>query len=106
MPPSALDLLIRATFPPSSARVKVGVVWMIYLQRFYPVQLQCDLLLTFLLNYVVQATERFESVYPILKEVALAGVPGSKAMKQVSQQTLTFAVKAAGDGKLLSSSMS
>ncbi|KAL1806948.1 hypothetical protein ACET3Z_030016 [Daucus carota] len=66
MPPSALDLLLRATFPPSSARVK--------------------------------ATERFESVYPVLKEVALAGVPGSKAMKQVTQQTLTFAVKAAGEG--------
>ena len=53
----------------------------------------------------MQATERFESVYPVLKEVALAGVPGSKAMKQVTQQTLTFAVKAAGEGKLLSNSL-
>ncbi|KAK6931604.1 Transmembrane protein 214 [Dillenia turbinata] len=46
----------------------------------------------------VKATERFEAVYPTLKEVALAGSPGSKAMKQVSQQMLAFAVKAAGEG--------
>ncbi|KAK9060054.1 hypothetical protein SSX86_020758 [Deinandra increscens subsp. villosa] len=66
MPPSALDLLLRVTFPPSSARVK--------------------------------ATERFEAVYPTLKEVALAGSPGSKAMKQVSQQILTVSLKALGEG--------
>ncbi|CAK9152285.1 unnamed protein product, partial [Ilex paraguariensis] len=66
MPPLALDLLLRVTFPASSARVK--------------------------------ATERFEAIYPTLKEVALAGSPGSKAMKQVSQQILTFAMKAAGEG--------
>ncbi|KAL3830778.1 hypothetical protein ACJIZ3_019580 [Penstemon smallii] len=46
----------------------------------------------------VKATERFEAVYPILKEVALAGSPGSKAMKQVSQQIQTFAMKAVGEG--------
>lgn len=45
----------------------------------------------------VKATERFEAVYPTLKAVALAGSPGSKAMKQVSQQILSFAVKAAGE---------
>lgn len=33
----------------------------------------------------VQATERFEAVYPILKEVALVASPGSKAMKQITQ---------------------
>ncbi|KAK1419866.1 hypothetical protein QVD17_29266 [Tagetes erecta] len=66
MPPSALDLLLRVTFPSSSARVK--------------------------------ATERFEAVYPTLKEVALAGSPGSKAMKQVSQQILTVSLKASGEG--------
>ncbi|KAL8112272.1 uncharacterized protein LOC141666994 [Apium graveolens] len=66
MPPSALDLLLRVTFPTSSARVK--------------------------------ATERFEAIYPILKEVALAGVPGSKGMKLVSQQILTICTKAAGEG--------
>ncbi|KAJ8548414.1 hypothetical protein K7X08_032517 [Anisodus acutangulus] len=66
MPPSALDLLLRVTFPAPSARVK--------------------------------ATERFEAVYPTLKEVALAGSPGSKAMKQVSQQILLLAVKAVGGG--------
>ncbi|KAM1520628.1 hypothetical protein ACFX10_010985 [Malus domestica] len=45
----------------------------------------------------VKATERFEAIYPTLKAVALAGAPGSKAMKQVSQQMLSFAVKAAGE---------
>ncbi|KAL8463660.1 hypothetical protein ACS0TY_034349 [Phlomoides rotata] len=64
--PEALELLLRVTFPASSARVK--------------------------------ATERFEAIYPILKEVALAGSPGSKAMKQVSQQIQPIAVKAAGEG--------
>ncbi|KAJ0725027.1 putative transmembrane protein [Helianthus annuus] len=66
MPPSALDLLLRVTFPSSSARVK--------------------------------ATERFEAVYPMLKEVALAGSPGSKAMKQVAQQIMTVSLKASGEG--------
>ncbi|XP_030496095.1 uncharacterized protein LOC115712030 [Cannabis sativa] len=45
----------------------------------------------------VKATERFEAVYPTLKEVALAGSPGSKAMKQVAQQIQSFAIKAAGE---------
>lgn len=36
-------------------------------------------------------------MYPTLKEVALAGSLGSKAMKQVSQQILSFAIKAAGE---------
>ncbi|KAL6192548.1 hypothetical protein ACLB2K_033635 [Fragaria x ananassa] len=45
----------------------------------------------------VKSTERFEAVYPTLKDVALAGSQGSKAMKQVSQQILSFAVKAAGE---------
>ncbi|KAJ6926480.1 hypothetical protein NC651_010792 [Populus alba x Populus x berolinensis] len=66
VPPSALELLMRLTFPVPSARVK--------------------------------ATERFEAVYPTLKEVALAGSSGSKAMKQVTQQILDIAVKATGEG--------
>ncbi|EXB90880.1 hypothetical protein L484_011973 [Morus notabilis] len=45
----------------------------------------------------VKATERFEVIYPTLKEVALAGSPGSKAMKQVAQQIQSFAIKAAGE---------
>nr|APR64430.1 hypothetical protein [Populus tomentosa] len=65
MPPSALEILLRVTFPSSSARLK--------------------------------ATERFGAIYPALKEVALAGAPRSKAMKQVSQQILSFALKAAGE---------
>ncbi|PSR91062.1 Transmembrane protein [Actinidia chinensis var. chinensis] len=66
LPPMAFDMLMRVTFPASSARVK--------------------------------ATERFEAIYPTLKEVAFAGSAGSKAMKQVSQQILTLAVRAAGEG--------
>ncbi|KAF2300534.1 hypothetical protein GH714_013969 [Hevea brasiliensis] len=46
----------------------------------------------------VKATERFEAVYPILKEIALAGSSGSKAMNQVTQQILNSAFKAAGEG--------
>lgn len=37
-------------------------------------------------------------MYPLLKEVALAGAPGSKAMKQVTQQIFTFALRLAGEG--------
>ncbi|XP_002527792.2 uncharacterized protein LOC8262524 [Ricinus communis] len=65
VPPFALEILLRVTFPTSSARVK--------------------------------ATERFEAIYPTLKDVALAGSVGSKAMKQVSLQILNFAFKAAGE---------
>ena len=46
---------------------------------------------------LLQATERFEAIYPTVKEVALAGSHGSKAMRQVSQQIFNFAVKAAGE---------
>ncbi|KAL1556557.1 transmembrane protein 214-A-like protein [Salvia divinorum] len=66
MPPVALDLLLRVTFPAPSARVK--------------------------------ATERFEAIYPLLKDVALAGSHGSKAMKQVSLQIQSLIVKTAGEG--------
>ncbi|KAG9146163.1 hypothetical protein Leryth_007877, partial [Lithospermum erythrorhizon] len=66
MPPTALDQLLHATFPPSSSRVK--------------------------------ATARFETIYPTLKEVALAGSPGSKAMKQVSQQIMSIALRSASEG--------
>ncbi|KAG6516523.1 transmembrane protein 214-like [Zingiber officinale] len=62
VPPAALDLLMRVTFPASTARVK--------------------------------ATERFEVMYPTLKELALAGSAGSKTTKQASQQLLPFAIQA------------
>ncbi|KAK6281308.1 hypothetical protein POUND7_015133 [Theobroma cacao] len=65
VPPSSFEILMRVTFPASSARVK--------------------------------ATERFEAIYPTLKEVAIAGSHGSKAMRQASQQIFNFAVKAAGE---------
>uniref|UniRef100_A0A1D1YG24 Transmembrane protein 214-A n=1 Tax=Anthurium amnicola TaxID=1678845 RepID=A0A1D1YG24_9ARAE len=42
----------------------------------------------------VKATERFEAIYPTLRELALAGSPGAKAMKPVSQQLLLASVKA------------
>ncbi|KAE9584405.1 putative transmembrane protein [Lupinus albus] len=48
-------------------------------------------------NWPALATERFEAIYPTLKEVSLGGSPGSKAMKQVSQQIFNFAIKAAGE---------
>ncbi|KAI4992112.1 hypothetical protein ZWY2020_041975 [Hordeum vulgare] len=40
------------------------------------------------------ATERFEAAHLIIKELALVGTPGSKAVKQASQQLLPLAVKA------------
>ncbi|XP_022637724.1 uncharacterized protein LOC106765090 isoform X1 [Vigna radiata var. radiata] len=45
----------------------------------------------------IKATERFEAVYPTLKEVSLAGSPGSKALKHLAQQMLSLAIKAAGE---------
>ncbi|XP_042472190.1 uncharacterized protein LOC122054826 [Zingiber officinale] len=61
VPLAVLDLLMRATFPASTARVK--------------------------------ATERFETFYPTLKELALTG-SGTKTTKQASQQLLPFAIQA------------
>ncbi|CAL9234852.1 unnamed protein product [Arabidopsis halleri] len=66
IPPPSFEILLRLTFPASSARVK--------------------------------ATERFEAIYPSLKEVALAGAPGSEAMKQVIKQIFTLSLKLAGEG--------
>lgn len=64
-----------------------------------PAQLEILMRVTFPISAArVKATERFEAAYPTLKEVALAGAPGSKAMKQVSQQIFGFAVTAAGEG--------
>ncbi|CAN6970780.1 hypothetical protein IGI04_033916 [Brassica rapa subsp. trilocularis] len=45
----------------------------------------------------VEDTERFESIYPFLKEVALAGAPGSETMKQIFTSTL----KLAGEGNAI-----
>jgi len=42
----------------------------------------------------VKATERFEAAYPTVKELALAGPPGSKTVKQASQQLLPLCAKA------------
>lgn len=43
----------------------------------------------------IKATERFEVIYPTLKEIALAGSLGSKAMKPVAQQLLSASARAA-----------
>ncbi|KAJ0265386.1 hypothetical protein HA466_0016810 [Hirschfeldia incana] len=45
----------------------------------------------------VKDTEKFESIYPLLKEVALAGAPGSETVKQIFTSTL----KLAGEGKAI-----
>ncbi|XP_039064230.1 transmembrane protein 214-B-like [Hibiscus syriacus] len=65
VPPASFEILMRATFPAASSRVK--------------------------------ATERFEAIYPTIKEVALTGVHGSKAMRQMSLQMFSSVVKAAGE---------
>lgn len=102
IPPSSFEILLRVTFPASSARVKVGIVKetasAIYVENNMPTF--TFFLLTFCVIFL-QATERFEAIYPTLKEVALAGSPGSKAMKQVSQQIFSFAAKAAGESMII-----
>ncbi|KAK8567546.1 hypothetical protein V6N12_006127 [Hibiscus sabdariffa] len=65
VPPSSFEILMRATFPAASSRVK--------------------------------ATERFEAIYPTVKEVAITGVHGSKAMRQMSLQMFNIVIKAAGE---------
>ncbi|KAM0933057.1 putative transmembrane protein [Dioscorea sansibarensis] len=42
----------------------------------------------------VKATDRFTAVYPTLKQLALAGSPGTKTTKQASQQLLPYTIKA------------
>uniref|UniRef100_K3XG62 Uncharacterized protein n=1 Tax=Setaria italica TaxID=4555 RepID=K3XG62_SETIT len=48
-------------------------------------------------NARIKATERFEAAYPTVKELALAGPPGSKTVKQASQQLLPLCTKAMQD---------
>ncbi|CAL9232157.1 unnamed protein product, partial [Arabidopsis halleri] len=62
--PSSFEILLRLTFPSSSARVK--------------------------------ATKRFEKVYPLLKEVALA--PKSATEGNTVEQIFTFSLKLAREG--------
>ncbi|XP_010430242.1 PREDICTED: uncharacterized protein LOC104714538 [Camelina sativa] len=65
IPPPSFEILLRLTFPVSSARV--------------------------------EATERFEAIYPLLKDVALAGIRGSELMKQVTEEMFTLSLKLAGE---------
>ncbi|CAN6887052.1 unnamed protein product [Brassica oleracea] len=60
IPPCSFEMLVRLTFPPSSARV--------------------------------ESTQRFEAIYPLLKEVALAPDISANALKQI----FTFSSKLAG----------
>lgn len=46
----------------------------------------------------VQATERFQAIYPLLKELALAGSLKSKATKPVAQQLLPLSLTTAAEG--------
>lgn len=98
VPPSALDILMRATFPAPSAQVKVGVNngFCSYYSRSNNNFLDKVCFLKHIC--LIQATGRFAAVYHTLKEIALAGSPESKAMKQTTQQILTFAVKAIEEG--------
>ncbi|PNY04511.1 hypothetical protein L195_g000935 [Trifolium pratense] len=70
IPPPAFETLIHVTFP-SSHRVKIDV-------------------------RVLLATERFALMYPILREVALGGSPGSEAIQQI----FSSAIEAAGKEKV------
>ncbi|CAA3024555.1 Hypothetical predicted protein [Olea europaea subsp. europaea] len=45
-----------------------------------------------------KATERFQAVYPTLKEVAIAVTPGSEEVKHITQKIMMFTIKAAGEG--------
>lgn len=98
MPPHALDLLMRLTFPAPSDRVKVVTQRHDSNKRFHQSS-SSYLGLSHKLS-CFQATERFESIYPTLKEIALTGT-GGRAMKQVVQQIARYTIKAAGEGMVL-----
>uniref|UniRef100_A0A7C9CEU4 Transmembrane protein 214-A n=1 Tax=Opuntia streptacantha TaxID=393608 RepID=A0A7C9CEU4_OPUST len=94
-----LQLIERILAAPKSRSILVNGAVRKGERLIPPAQLEILMRVTFPMSAArVKATERFEAVYPTLKEVALAGAPGSKAMKQVSQQIFGFAVTAAGEG--------
>ena len=101
MPPTSLELLIQVTFPPPSSRIKVGVVKDSYPTCFTMCNLDELSVDAFLCKSSLQATERFEAVYSTLKELSLAGSPGTKAIRQVSQQLLPITVKAMTASKFM-----
>jgi len=45
-----------------------------------------------------QATERFQSIYPVVRELALAGTFRSKATRAVAQQLLPLSLAALSEG--------
>lgn len=97
VPPSALEVLMRITFPAPSARIKV--IFTAVIMHSINILISCFCIIVVCDACYVQATERFEAVYPTLKEVALVAAPGSKAMKQLTQRILPFAIKAVAEGK-------
>ena len=46
----------------------------------------------------VQATERFQAVYPMVRELALAGSQNSKTTRPVAQQLLSLSIAAVSEG--------
>ncbi|CAA7049493.1 unnamed protein product [Microthlaspi erraticum] len=69
--------------------------------RLFPVtSFEILLPLTFRASFekVNEDTERFEKVYPLLKEVALSDAPGIEEMKKVTQHIFAFSFKFAGGG--------
>jgi hypothetical protein len=58
--------------------------------------MRLSILITSMVSIRTQATERFEAIYPLLKEVALACEPGSELMKQVTQQIFHYSLIIAG----------
>lgn len=49
--------------------------------------------------YLMQAADRFQTVYPIIKELALAGLQNSKTTRPVAQQLLPLSVAALSQGR-------
>ncbi|CAA7013401.1 unnamed protein product [Microthlaspi erraticum] len=69
--------------------------------RLFPItSFEMLLPLTFPASFerVNEDTERFQAVYPLLKEVALADAPGIEEMKQVTQFIFDFSLKFAEQG--------
>lgn len=50
-------------------------------------------------SWVMQATERFQAIYPLIKDIALYGPHRSKATKPIAQQLLPLCLEAACEGE-------
>lgn len=68
----------------------------------YPIVEYCiyiffDHILT-ICSYLLQAADRFQAVYPLIKELALAGSHNSKTTRPVAQQLLPLSLTALSQG--------